>query len=139
MHTGDRILCPHCGEHTIVKTRAVRNGGWETTGHEYYCMFCSRSFGPVLTDASGDTPSRPTAGQLAALLEAAPPAPVPRLDADGMHAHFCRDCAEFIAHPFLSRCQRHGREADPMGDCPDFTLKTADGPPAGTANQETRP
>ena len=134
MHTGDRILCPHCGEHIIVKTRAVRNNdGWKSAGQEYFCMFCTRSLGPVQAIEMEDSQTRPSIGKLAALLNATPPPPELRLDDRGPRAHFCRDCAEFIAHPFLSRCQRHGRDADPMGDCPDFTPKKAGDTPAEAA------
>ena len=48
-----------------------------------------------------------------------------RIADDGVR-RFCRDCRHYISHPFLSRCDRHDRAADPMGDCPDFTPKETD-------------
>ena len=140
MHIGNRILCPHCGEPIIVKTRAVRTDDWKSTGQEYFCMFCSRSLGPVRTNGTEDAGNHCAADKLAALLETAPPTPAIRLDGGGeSRAHFCRDCAEFIAHPFLSGCQGLGRDADPWGVCPYFTPNAAVAAAAETATQETQP
>lgn len=84
-------------------------------------MFCSASLGAVNTSDCEKSRRTDAASSLSALLGgSAAPAEI-KLDEGGQTFHFCRDCADFIAHPFLNRCQRHGRDTDPMGDCPDFT------------------
>jgi hypothetical protein len=36
---------------------------------------------------------------------------------------FCRNCANFIEHPFRTLCGISGDAADPMGSCDKFTEK----------------
>lgn len=119
MQSGESIPCPLCGETTIVKSRR-RYDGFTVVGEEYFCMICNGALGPADQTAAGA--ATPTASRLAALLDTEIAA-VPTLeDAPGVR-HFCRDCKHFISHPFLSRCEFHHREVNPMDDCPDFERK----------------
>ena len=121
MKKGDRILCPHCGEHTIVKTRVLVEN-WQTSGEIPICMLCGGKLGDAVDGDAGSAPNAADSRRLSALLGEIPAAP-PRLDAAGGESRFCRDCRHFIVHPFLSRCEKHRREADPMADCPQFERK----------------
>ena len=39
-------------------------------------------------------------------------------------ADFCHNCANFIEHPFRTRCGLTGDTADPMGSCSKFTKRS---------------
>lgn len=132
MRSGEPFRCTACGADSIAKTRRKMDG-FRCVGEELVCMLC----GAVLPAGPETAPSDADAGRtgaLADLLGVAGDGPE-RLDDDGVR-HFCRDCRHYISHPFLSRCDRHGRAADPMGDCPDFAPRRSD--PPETPEQENR-
>ncbi len=114
MKNGDPFKCPGCGEDSILKLRRKMDG-FRCTGEVLCCMLCGAEIAPV-TPAAPEEKTKPD--PLAAMLGVKQDAPL-RLEDDGMR-RFCRDCRHYIHHPFLSRCDRHGRAVDPMGDCPDF-------------------
>ena len=118
MKAGERIICPHCGEKTIVKLKPKMEG-WTRVGDVLACAFCGAELG---TPENGAREAEKSASALAALLGEELTA-APSLAPGEGHKRFCRNCKNLIEHPFLLRCARDGREVDPGGCCAHFTLE----------------
>ena len=116
MKPGTPFRCPACHADSIVKVRKKMDG-FRCVGEDLVCMLCGAVLPPEPKQETA--PDDGKTGALADLLGVTDDGPE-RLADDGVR-RFCRDCRHYISHPFLSRCDRHDRAADPMGDCPDFT------------------
>ena len=115
MKAGDKIVCPHCGENTILKSKPKMEG-WTRVGDVLVCALCGAEAGvPEKTDGEKGA----SAAALAKLLGEAPE-PKLRLDPGSEHRRFCRNCRHRIEHPFVLRCGKDGREIDPGGCCEAF-------------------
>lgn len=97
--------------------------GWVKVGEYCACSLC----GARLTDeavASSDCPPQKmesgSTDQLADFLGASEKKEAKVVIEDDGERRFCRDCIEFLPHPFQDRCARHQRPVNPMDDCPDF-------------------
>ncbi len=123
MRAGESVKCPHCGEKTIVKEHRLLDG-FQMTGVEFRCMLCSAKFGDAPSPGSAAPEAAPKVNPFAALL-GEETAAAPSLSDGGGKAHFCRDCRNFIVHPFLSRCEKLGKEVNPMDDCVHFESKSS--------------
>ena len=106
---GKKIICPHCGEATAPQRKTIEdpNGGFAMI-EEFHCLFCNGLL-PAKTDAkpqnSDNTPNTAGLKGLLGLKDDELVKPV---------------------HPFLSRCDKHKRTADPMGDCRDFIRRNTE-------------
>ena len=121
MKAGDKMLCPHCGESTIVKSKPKLDG-WTRVGDVLVCALCGGEVG-VPAKADEDAEKNASTAALAALL-GAEETPKFRLDPGSEHRRFCRNCKTRIEHPFVLRCGRDGREIDPGGCCEHFAPET---------------
>jgi hypothetical protein len=106
--------------------------GWTVKGEQIVCALC----GEHLADAGSPTksldPGPDAVDALARLLGEDREVWVP-LTADES-VHFCKDCAHFLRHPFVSRCLFHDRPTEPMDDCPDFSPRLS-AEPSGEMNE----
>ena len=116
MKAGDKTLCPHCGEDTIVKSKPKLNG-WTRVGDVLVCALCGAELG--IPEEANNGGSAASAAALAALL-GVEKEPEVRLEPGSEHRRFCRNCRRRIEHPFVLRCGKDGREIDPGGCCGDF-------------------
>jgi hypothetical protein len=120
MKRGDRLECPNCGQSTIAKEKVVMDG-WTAKEKILICTLCGEKVGEIETDADvavTETENSALSG-LSALLGEEPEEKI-KLTAEGSERHFCRDCVHYVAHPFLSRCELHKKNVNPMDDCPDY-------------------
>ncbi len=124
MRVGENVRCPRCGENTVVKSRP-RMDGWRKTGEVLVCLFCGGELGRPGDAAEEEVAAgKKAAGRFAALLgEGAETAPAADLTPDEEGRRFCRNCVNFIEHPFKTLCGLDGSAADPMGECPKFEKK----------------
>ena len=116
------MRCPHCGEESFAKKKVLRDG-WNVTGEVMVCALCGREW-PAAAPKPGAGADDARKRRLSALLGGEEPGEV-RL-AGAADRKFCRNCRHFIVHPFRSVCARTDREADPMGECGEFTEKARD-------------
>ncbi len=122
MRAGETIVCPCCGEKTIVKEH--RNlDGFKVVGVEFRCMLCAGKLGDAPMPGTAAPEEAPKANPFASLL-GEKTAAAPSLADGGAKVHFCRDCRHFIVHPFLSRCEKFHKEVNPMDDCVHFESKS---------------
>ncbi len=117
MKAGEHLTCPHCGEETLL--RAGRKPGEEFGSFVEIlsCSLCGAELGtpepetePEKKNSAGDA----LAALLGEKLETV------TIDKGEFFRRDCRNCREFVAHPFRAICSRTGNEVDPMGDCPHF-------------------
>ncbi len=121
---GQRV-CPFCGETTIPGKKLRDNGGFSAVEVEF-CVFCGRELPEALKvteESTADGAVSAARSELSSLLGGETPAARPRLEAAPDEKRFCRDCAWFVPHPFISRCEKFHRAADPMGDCASFSIR----------------
>ena len=120
MNSGNKMLCPHCGERTLAKEKKVLDENFSPVGVKFVCAFCGGEL-EVPSAASGPAPSKreDAAERLSRLLGGERPAKVgfaPEAD-DG---HFCLHCKNFIKHPFMNRCGLTMKEVQAIDSCAKF-------------------
>lgn len=124
MKAGDSFDCPHCGRNTFLKKETVMDG-WVRRGEVLKCVSCGAVIEEVKEEKKTEKVSpleNDAARRFKSLLGAEFEEKV-ELHAAADEKKFCRDCAHLIAHPFLTRCMKFGKEVNPMDDCPSFTPK----------------
>lgn len=95
--------------------------GWTKVGEILACSACTAKIAEVAEKAVLTAiGSKPDTSKLAALLGNEPEEVKPRLIVGQDERRFCRDCLHLIKHPFLTRCNLHQKEVNPMADCPDY-------------------
>ena len=121
MNGGRKVLCPHCGEKTLVRERKVFDENFSPVGVKFVCAFCGGEL--ELPSASGSVPApskqEEAAERLSRLLggeKVARAAFAPEAD-DG---HFCLHCKHFIKHPFMNRCGLTMKEVQAIDSCGKF-------------------
>ena len=120
MKAGDKLICPHCGEPTVLKSKPKMEG-WNRVGDVLVCALCGAEAGTPESGGSGRGGAEATAALAALLGETS--APKLRLDPGTEHRRFCRNCRHRIEHPFMLRCGLDGREIDPGGCCDAFEIE----------------
>ncbi len=129
MRQGDDIHCGNCGRDAFVVSKSVMDG-WTKKGEVFACSACGAEIAPVPfggSDVGGAGGASPKATERAASFLGVGIEDGKRLEALDEESRFCRDCAHFISHPFLSRCSLHGKDVNPMDDCGDFRGKSGGG------------
>ena len=127
MKPGQRFFCQHCHSQSIAKLERRLDGF--TVVEEYLaCAFCHERITAEAdkTDAKPENASsKPSLSALESLLGSSKPS-MGKAEAsflDELHTaarHFCRDCKQYVKHPFGGRCSLTGKEMEPMDDCPRF-------------------
>jgi len=122
MKQGDSIDCPHCGRNSFLKKVAVMDG-WTKKGDILACAACSAKIADIKPEEEKTAfPKEKSISSLESLF-GEKHASGPKLEASEDEKAFCRDCKNYIVHPFMNRCGLHNKEVNPMDDCPDFVKK----------------
>lgn len=122
MKHGDEYDCPQCGQNTFVVKKAVMDG-WTKSGDILACSGCDAKIADVEETKIGfEKPSSESSAALAGFL-GVEQEEKKELSATDEEKHFCRDCGHLVSHPFLTRCDLHKKDVNPMDDCPDFIQK----------------
>jgi DNA-directed RNA polymerase subunit RPC12/RpoP len=124
MKPGEDIQCPQCGKNTFLKKVAVLDG-WTKTGEILACAACNAKIADLKPEEKESPSNDAAANKLANFLGGAEKEKIPEIKAAAGEKRFCRDCRHLVAHPFLTRCERHKKNVNPMDDCPDFTVKSS--------------
>lgn len=127
MKAGDSFECPSCGRDSFIKKESVMDG-WTKVGEIFACAACSAKIADTAggADAKADDNTVVDKGKsnaLAAFLGTEKDSG-PRITASDDEKRFCRDCAHYIAHPFMNWCSKFDKSVEPMDDCPDFEHKS---------------
>lgn len=139
MKSGQRFFCQHCHSQSIAKLERRMEGF--TVVEEYLaCAFCHARI-PADADNPSDKSEQSSAkpsslSALEGLLGAKKPA-MDKTEASFLNElhtavkHFCRDCRQYVKHPFGGRCSLTGKEMEPMDDCPRFEKRESTSPSSG--------
>ena len=94
--------------------------GFRKVGEVLVCMLCGAELESV--DASSSAGAAQTTNKLndLSLLLGAVPSARARLTAADDEQRFCKDCAHFLPHPFVDRCELDNRPVEAMDDCPEY-------------------
>ncbi|MDD4817370.1 MAG: hypothetical protein PHI85_05315 [Victivallaceae bacterium] len=106
-----------------VKKLRDGDGGFNAVEAEF-CLLCGHELPEAVhaeSPSAADTADARRA--LGDLLGGETSAPKPKFEAAPDEKRFCRDCVWFVSHPFISRCEKFHRAADPMGDCASFSIR----------------
>lgn len=122
MKHGDEIDCPHCGKSTFIVKKAVMDG-WSKAGDIFACSGCDAKIADCEEKEIDETKSDSVASSALAGFLGVEKEEKKELTATEDEKHFCRDCGHLVSHPFLTRCELHKKDVNPMDDCPDFTRK----------------
>ena len=128
MKPGQRFFCQHCHSQSIAKLERRLEGF--TVVEEYLtCAFCHERIPADAANPSDKpdnaSPKPSSLSALESLLGSSKPS-MGKAEAsflDELHTaarHFCRDCRQYVKHPFGGRCSLTGKEMEPMDDCPRF-------------------
>ena len=142
MKPGQRFFCQNCHSQSIAKLERRLDGF--TVVEEYLtCAFCHARISDE-SSKSSDKPEtssspKPSLSALESLLGSSKPVMGKTESSilDELHTaarHFCRDCKQYVKHPFGGRCSLTGKEMEPMDDCPRFEKRETPSKPAD--NQE---
>ena len=126
MKPGQRFFCSHCHSNSIAKLER-RLEGFSVVEEYLACAFCHARIPAELdkTDEKTESAAKPSLSALESLLGAKKPS-MDKAEAsflDELHTavkHFCRDCKQYVKHPFGGRCALTGKEMEPMDDCLRF-------------------
>ncbi len=125
MKNGDEIFCPRCGGNSIAREETVMDG-FTPAGSVLVCAVCGAEVGKPETEKPGAGDEQDEAlRRFAALLGEDVPEARP-MEYDDSCGGFCRDCANFVVHPFTPRCSLTAEPADPNGDCEKFRRRGSD-------------
>ena len=137
MKPGQRFFCQHCHSQSIAKLERRLDGF--TVVEEYLaCAFCHERITAEAdkTDAKPENASsKPSLSALESLLGSSKPS-MGKAEASFLNElhtaarQFCRDCKQYVKHPFGGRCSLTGKEMEPMDDCPRFEKREAPSKPS---------
>lgn len=109
------MKCPFCHEDTFAKKKNIMDG-WKVAKVVQICALCGKELPEEKSVENGQSGAKSAA--FAALLGGET---VEKVTLQGSAARdFCRNCVNFIEHPFRTLCAIDGSAADPMGSCPKF-------------------
>lgn len=112
------ITCPFCHAETVVGIRRVPSEQFGKFDEVEYCSLCSAVLGKAEEKKPEDNSakSNPELDALSALLGGEKLTEVV-IEKGEFFKRGCRNCRNFISHPFKAVCSATGEEVDPMGDC----------------------
>jgi len=126
---GLSFFCNHCNSDSVVTIKDEMDG-WRCTGKYFSCALCGAKLANVPNEKINKSKNKiikSTTNKIDTLFSGiednSSKKPKPTFFTNDTSGHFCRDCKYYIWHPFLSRCELHNQDADPMEDCPDFEKK----------------
>ena len=120
MKAGEHLICPRCGEETLLRAGRKPGENFGSFVEILSCSLCGAELGTPDAETSESEAAESRTDALAALLGESRTT-VTLEKGDGFRRD-CRNCREFVAHPFRAICSRTGKDVDPMGDCPYFSL-----------------
>ena len=124
MKTGTEIICPHCGEDSFASQKTLMDG-WTKVGEIFVCAACGAKLADIDDKPVEDNGAPAKSPGLSALAGALGVEEAEKLtiELSEDEKRFCRDCANFVSHPFLDRCSLLEKEVAPMDDCAEFKPK----------------
>ena len=121
MQINEKIICPVCGEPSMAKLKTQMDG-FRKVGEVLVCMMCNAELEPYRAETAAAVAETRKLNDLGVLLGAVPVARA-RLTAADDEKRFCKDCAHFMPHPFVDRCDIDNHPVEAMDDCDKFAKR----------------
>ena len=113
------MKCPHCKEESFAKKKNIMDG-WKVAGCIEVCALCGKELASENRDGQ-KAAAPPKSARLSALLGGES---VEKITLAGKaDSDFCRNCCNFVVHPFKSICALTDADTDPNGSCGKFKAK----------------
>lgn len=106
------VVCPACGEETLVKREPVYDG-FKKIGEKRTCASCGHEFGDD-EDVPTVNPKKPGIFSDDDMPE------MPSIFSAEERAKCCRYCKHYVVNPFVQRCGLHEKEVEATDLCYDF-------------------
>jgi predicted RNA-binding Zn-ribbon protein involved in translation (DUF1610 family) len=111
----NKIICPHCGQESFVKSKPVYEG-FKKIGEELSCVNC----GHVFKDEA-EIPYK-TKQSVINLTDTQNKKHLKILEDENNHK-ICRYCKYYVVNPFSQRCTYWNKQVEPSDSCENFTDK----------------
>ena len=118
MKPGQEIKCPHCGSDAFAIKKTLMDG-WTNLGEILACSACNKKITDFNAETEREHKTNSAKSALASFLDVEVEEKR-ELQVSDQEKQFCRDCGNYIAHPFLSRCSLLNKTVNPMDDCDQF-------------------
>ena len=113
------MKCPFCLEESFAKKKNIMDG-WKVAKVVNVCALCGKEL-----PEEEKCEAYPAAARSAAFAALLGGESVEKITLQGSaDRDFCRNCVNFIEHPFQTLCALDGSAADPMGSCEKFKERT---------------
>ncbi|HPN83923.1 MAG TPA: hypothetical protein PK821_01175 [Victivallales bacterium] len=125
MKPGQEINCPHCGRNSFLKKVTITEG-WTKKGEILACTSCSAKIADLNIEQKTEEERKSSAvSSLASLFKDDSGLKKPRIEAKDEEKIFCKDCKNFIKHPFADKCGLTEKHVNPMDDCDKFERRSS--------------
>lgn len=114
MHAALEIVCPLCGEESLVRREPVFEG-FKKVGEKRFCSSC----GGELPDEASEAPPADTRPSI--FQDDEPD--TPDVFGDEERRRCCRYCVHYVLNPFTQRCGLHERDVEATDLCFDFEAR----------------
>ena len=126
MKIGDEIKCIHCGKQSFLIKKSLMDG-WKKTGEILACSACGNVIKDltedVVNEVDGNTKTKSLDdGKLDKLAQFLNTEKVKKKIIEADEKTFCRDCKNYVKHPFFNICGITKNEVNPMDDCPLYEI-----------------
>lgn len=121
MKPGEAFDCKFCGKSSFLKKVSVMDG-WTKKGEILACVCCSAKIADINPEQAKAADNSKSLSKLASFLGTGID-DKPHIEASEDEKRFCKNCRNYIVHPFHSKCSLHNKEMGPMDDCPSYTPK----------------
>ena len=118
MKQGEEVKCPHCGKEAFVIKKTLMDG-WTNLGEVFACSACEAKLADIEKKRTPAKETNSAKSALSSLLGVEEEEKKEFIVSDE-EKQFCRDCAHYIEHPFLTRCSLFDKKVSPMDDCPKW-------------------
>ena len=122
MKPGQQTKCPHCGTDCFLVKKTLVDG-WTKLGDILACSCCSAKIADLADEKAAKVADSSNKFSRLENLLSEKKKEGPRLESKEGEKNFCRDCMHFVSHPFLSRCELHKKNVNPMDDCVKLARK----------------
>ena len=124
MNPGEEISCEYCGNHAFLVKKTVMDG-WVKKEDILVCSACGETIQTIKDEKQEELVNQEKENtKLDKLVNFLKTEQEEKKTIDAEEKKFCRDCKNYIVHPFVNRCDLKDEEVNPMDDCKNFSKKS---------------
>lgn len=116
MSSPSAILCPGCGQESLLKT-VPRYDGFKKTGEVLACVSCGHEF-----SSEADVPYKQK--RVSRVFDETDQPRSVKVFNPGEAASLCRHCRHYVVNPFCQRCGLKNRLVEATDSCESFETRS---------------